>query len=67
MLVAVTLIAFFATLLAVYYRIQLYQMRMRAAYWENEMRRDSMIRHHYLQEMQPNTFSPGISFKTKAS
>ena len=40
--------------LAIYYRLQLYMMRLRAEYWENQVKTDSLIRHQWLKQSQPH-------------
>lgn len=57
MLVIVSAIAVVAVLSALVLGVQLHLMRQRALYWENEVKRDSLIRHQWLRETQPSRFS----------
>lgn len=54
MLVAVSVLAVVAILVAVSLRIQLSMMRLRAAYWENLVKQHSLIQHQYLQKDEPS-------------
>jgi hypothetical protein len=62
MLVAISIIAVAATLLSIYLWLQLYNVTLRALYWEREVKQDSLIRHQWLQSYQPT----GFRFKVKS-
>lgn len=53
MLIAVSVIAVVAVFVAVFLRIQLYMMRLRATYWENLVKQDSLIQYQWLQKDEP--------------
>ena len=53
MLFAVSVVAIIATFMAISFGLQLSMMRLRAAYWENLVKRDSLIRHQWLQKNEP--------------
>jgi hypothetical protein len=54
MLVAVSVLAIVAVFVAVSLHIQLSMMRLRAAYWENVVKQDSLIEYQWLQEDAPS-------------
>lgn len=54
MLLVASAIALFSVFVAISLKIQLSMMRLRAAYWEGQVKQDSMIRHQWLQESQPS-------------
>ncbi len=53
MVVVLSLLVVLATGIALNLWLQLYMMRLRARYWENQTRSDSLIRHQWLHQLEP--------------
>lgn len=54
MVVVLSLLVVAATGIALYLWLQLYVMRLRARYWENQVKSDSLIRHQWLHQVEPH-------------
>ncbi|MBI1297609.1 hypothetical protein GC175_21940 [bacterium] len=54
MLLAVSVLAVMAVFVAISLRIQLSMMRLRANYWENLVKQQSLLQHQWLQRDEPS-------------